>query len=129
MRIWSVLAFLAWSVSPAVSLEESAVQACICKQGRQEVATQAGTFVDCLTGRFAIEVDPSERWAEALGQALHYALESKRAAKVVLYCDSLQDDDARCYRHALRLEATIRGYNLPVTVELHDAASLVKICP
>lgn len=128
MRFGLVVFVFAWLTAPGQALEESQVQECICKQGRMEVATPAGTYVDCLLDDYAVEVDPSDRWAEALGQALHYALETKRSAKVVLYCESEQDNDALCYRHALRLEQTIKGHGLPVVVELHNAQSLSEIC-
>jgi len=124
-----VLSFLVFAFAgPAHALDERSVQECICEHGRTEVFTKSGTYVDCLLDDFAIEVDPSEKWAEALGQALHYALETDRTAKVVLFCDDRQEDDALCYRHALRLEATIEGYDLPVVVELHDTKSLAELC-
>ena len=36
-----------------------------------------GTRTDCISSTHAIEVDFSNRWADAIGQALHYALWTK----------------------------------------------------
>ena len=40
----------------------------------QEYRFPDGTRADCISATHAIEVDFSEKWAEAIGQALHYAL-------------------------------------------------------
>jgi hypothetical protein len=37
-----------------------------------------GTYVDCLNDTYAIEVDFSNKWAEAIGQSLMYAAELER---------------------------------------------------
>jgi len=42
------------------------------------------TRVDCLTETHAIEFDFSHKWAESLGQALHYANQTGKKAGIVL---------------------------------------------
>ena len=46
------------------------------------------TRVDCLTDKYAVEFDFANKWAESIGQALHYQLMTGKKAKVVL---SLED--------------------------------------
>ena len=41
--------------------------------GEIEVRLPDRTRVDCLTNEYAIEYDFSNKWAEAIGQALHVA--------------------------------------------------------
>ena len=53
---------------------------CYAREGRREVRTQYETRVDCvfretskLDGKlYAVEVDFADKWAEGIGQALHY---------------------------------------------------------
>lgn len=54
-------------------------------QGEIEVRLKDGTRVDCLTETHAIEYDFAHKWAEAIGQALHYsALTGKKAGIVII---------------------------------------------
>ncbi|MCD4667316.1 MAG: hypothetical protein K8R44_01770, partial [Sulfurimonas sp.] len=41
--------------------------------GEMEYILQDRTRVDCLTDEYAIEVDFAKKWAEGIGQSLHYA--------------------------------------------------------
>lgn len=46
---------------------------------------QDGTRCDCITATHAIEFDFAHKWAEAIGQSLHYAgLTGKRAGIVLI---------------------------------------------
>lgn len=42
------------------------------------------TRVDCLTDVHAVEFDFCEKWAESIGQALHYGLMTNKKPMVVL---------------------------------------------
>jgi hypothetical protein len=57
---------------------------CYQQQGMEEVVLEDGTRVDCLTSREAIEVDFSNKWAEAIGQALSYARQTGKRPGVLL---------------------------------------------
>ena len=46
---------------------------CTTLGGTMEVVLQDRTRVDCLTQRYAIEVDFAKKWAESIGQSLYYA--------------------------------------------------------
>lgn len=60
-------------------------QWCAQQGGRAEVVLSDGTRCDCLTDTHAIEFDFANKWAEGIGQALHYAsLTGKRAGLVLI---------------------------------------------
>ena len=66
--------------------KEKEYQECWCnKAGRvTEYVLPDKTRVDCLTDEYAIEFDFAEKWAEAIGQALHYSLMTGKSAGIVL---------------------------------------------
>lgn len=97
-----------------LSLNESQIQACACEGMQQEVRTAAGTYVDCLDDEYAIEIEATSGWAEALGQSLHYAEQTGRKAKVLFFCE---EEPAVCQRHQYRFEATVAAYGLPIEWE------------
>jgi len=51
--------------------------------GQTEVPVEGGR-VDVLTEHYAIEVDRLEKWHEAIGQAAHYGLKTKRIPAAAL---------------------------------------------
>jgi hypothetical protein len=69
--------------------------------------------VDCLTDEYAIEVDWTGKWAEAIGQALYYSWATGRKPGIILVCKEAQQT---CLGHALRLDEAIAGWALPITV-------------
>ena len=69
------------------------------------------TRVDCLLEDYAVEYDFANKWAEAIGQSLHYARLTHRKAGIVLIMESSKD--AKYYR---RLMDNIAFYDLPITV-------------
>ena len=71
------------------------------------------TRVDCLTDEYAIEYDFAGKWAEAIGQSLHYARMTERKAGIVLIMESNKD-----VKYHQRLMANIAFYDLPITVWL-----------
>jgi hypothetical protein len=90
-----------------------------------EVRLDSGTIADCVNDTQAIEVDPTEKWAEALGQSLHYAAETAKSPMIYLYCEV---GETQCQQHSLRLEQTIAAYELPVGVELFDESEVLASC-
>ena len=65
---------------------EAAYQEVWCKahNGIMEYKNRDYTRVDCLTKDNAVEFDFAKKWAESVGQALHYQLMTGKRAKVVL---------------------------------------------
>jgi hypothetical protein len=52
--------------------------------GTMEVTLKDKTRVDCLTATHAVEFDYAPKWAEAIGQALHYGRMTGMRAGIVL---------------------------------------------
>ncbi|HXF44874.1 MAG TPA: hypothetical protein VNK91_02030 [Burkholderiaceae bacterium] len=83
---------------------------CAAQNGRVEVMLEDRTRADCITATHAVEVDFAPKWAEAIGQALHYARLTGKRAGILLIVGA---DEA----HLLaRLRATIAGACLPIDV-------------
>lgn len=47
-------------------------------------ALSDGTFPDCLTDEYAVEVDFAPKWAEAVGQSMNYAAETGKRPGILL---------------------------------------------
>ena len=87
---------------------------CDSQGGLSEVITSQGTRCDCLTSEYAVEVDFDQKWAEGLGQALHYGVEFDRPPAVLLIIKDHDGRDRSKYKQ--RLQSTIDGANLGVKV-------------
>ena len=67
--------------------------------GQTEVTLSDGTRADCVTTNYAIEVDFARKWAEGIGQALHYALLTGKKPAVLLIIE--KESDWRYFNRAL----------------------------
>ena len=106
MVVLLLLVRVALYTAPANSAEADVVrQNCL---GEIEVILLDKTRVDCLTDTHAIEYDFGHKWAESVGQSLHYAANTGRRAGIVL----IKPSD----RHWFRLKILIDHYNLPITL-------------
>ncbi len=56
--------------------------------GEEEFINDDYTRVDCLTDTHAVEFDFANKWAESVGQALHYQNMTGKRAKVVLILEN-----------------------------------------
>ena len=54
--------------------------------GEIEHRFEDGTRADCLTDTYAFEYDFCPKWAQAIGQSLHYARLSCKHPAIVLIC-------------------------------------------
>lgn len=61
---------------------------CSAKYGIEEFENKDFTKVDCLTDTHAVEFDFANKWAESIGQALHYQKMTGKRAKVVLILEN-----------------------------------------
>ena len=66
--------------------------------GQVEYVLQDRSRVDCLMPDMAIEYDWDYKWAECIGQALHYAVETGRKAGCVLIVKDRGKADKYIYR-------------------------------
>ena len=85
---------------------------CADNNGQTEVIVQSGARCDCLTETHAIEFDFANKWAEAIGQSLHYAAQTNKRAGIVLIMEQPERDT----KYLERLRLTIGSYNLPIDV-------------
>lgn len=70
--------------------------------GQMEVVLKDRTRVDCLLDDYAVEVDFAWKWAEAIGQSLHYARLTGKKPGILLILTSKKDE-----RHLEKL----KGHN------------------
>lgn len=68
------------------------------------------TRVDCLTDEYAVEVDFAEKWAEAIGQALFYALKTGKKPGIVLIMENPIKDS----KHLKRLQVVAKHYKIMI---------------
>ena len=61
---------------------------CSLHKGIEEYENQDKTRVDCLTNYHAVEFDFANKWAESIGQALHYQLMTGKKAMIVLILEN-----------------------------------------
>ena len=97
------------------------------QQGQLEYILSDKTRCDCVTREHAVEFDFGVKWAEAIGQALHYAAHTGKQAGIVLILERKKD----C-KYLIRLNSVIQYYKLPIDVwtirppflEIHPAIRL-----
>jgi hypothetical protein len=86
----SVILALILGCSSTVKKHERFYQKELCDtlDGVMEYRLEDKTRVDCLTDKYAIEVDFAKKWAESIGQSLFYAQMSgkKPAVGIIIYC-------------------------------------------
>jgi hypothetical protein len=88
--------------------------------GTQEVYTDAGTRADCVFNDLVVEVDFDTKWAEGLGQALHYSVEFDRPGAVLLIVQNHNGDDRQ--RYIDRLQSTIDSLCLRIRIFVIETA-------
>ena len=86
-----------------------------------EVVAPDGTRCDILTAEFAIEVDFANKWAEAIGQSLNYAMQFNKSAGIVLILEIEAD-----YKYYIRLNTIVEHFKLPIKIWLIKADNLVE---
>ncbi len=59
--------------------------------GQSEYQLSDLTRVDCLTASYAVEFDFAKKWAEAIGQSLHYAMMTGKKPAIILIIESPKD--------------------------------------
>ena len=94
---------------------------CVARGGVVEKVLADRTRVDCLLPGFAVEVDYAHKWAEAMGQALHYGRMTGRMPGVVLILKKPGD-----VRFVRRLYADAEHWALPLFVWTINAGEPVN---
>ena len=78
--------------------------------GAAEVTLSDNTRADCITQTHVWEVDRGHKWAEALGQSLHYARLTGKQPGIALIAPSEAQLE--------RLHGVIFHYRLPIIVQV-----------
>jgi hypothetical protein len=105
LLICLIFILISSTVNAAHLHKEKVYQEAWCK-GKTEVQLTDGTRVDCVTKNYAIEIDFASKWAECLGQALHYAdLTDKQPACLLI----IEKDKDWRYYHRLKRTANKHG--------------------
>lgn len=89
---------------------------CSAHNGVEEFQNKDFTRVDCLTDKNAVEFDFSNKWAESIGQALHYQYMTGKRAKVVLILDDIEKEMV----YFKRVENLAKIYNFDVEYVTSD---------
>ena len=77
--------------------------------GVQEYELSDKTRVDCLTTNYAVEFDFAQKWAESVGQSLHYAKMTGKNPAIVLIIEKPLDFiyyyriKRLCNKHGIKL--------------------------
>ena len=98
---------------------ESSYQHVWCAEhnGIEEYENSDFTRVDCLTDTHAIEFDFANKWAESIGQALHYSYMTGKRAKVVLILEN--PEKQMCYFERVQNLGKIHNFDVEyVTPEI-----------
>ena len=82
--------------------------------GHIDLITEYNTRVDCLTDTTAYEYDFARKWAEAIGQSLHYGIATNSQSGIVIIVDDRNDKDQKYLK---RLYDTIKLNDLDIIVE------------
>lgn len=82
---------------------------CIRHGGQIEVVLPDKTRADCITEAHAIEFDFGRKWAEAIGQALYYSIQTGKQPGIVLILEKESD-----YKYWIRLNTVIDHFALKV---------------
>lgn len=91
---WSLVVFIAMFVMGVANAKHKRPERDYVAQycaGDIEYALPDHTRVDCLTDTYAIEFDFAPKWAEAVGQSLHYAHLTRRDPAIYLILESKKD--------------------------------------
>lgn len=75
--------------------------------GVTEYKLSDGTRVDVLTDNYAVEFDFARKWAEAVGQSLHYGMMTGKTPAIVLILETSKD-----YVYLNRLKPLCQKYGI-----------------
>lgn len=94
-----ILLVLPPSISYAADLHKEAEYRDAWCIGQTEVKLSDGTRADCVTTNYVVEVDFAQKWAEGIGQALHYARLTGKQPAILLIIE--KESDWRFFKRAL----------------------------
>lgn len=113
----------AFAAEPVSAETETYYQRQLCAGMSVDFRFPDGTRPDCISHSHVLELDFSEKWAEAVGQALHYHLWGQevqwltggtRRGGIVLICRNEHRDT--CTEHVARASRIIQTFDLPLSL-------------
>ncbi len=75
--------------------------------GKQEVRLMDDTRIDCVTKNYAVEFDFAPKWAESIGQSLHYSRMTGKKPAIVLIIEDSSD-----FKYYNRIVPLCKDYNI-----------------
>ena len=101
------------------SHNESSFQHAHCSAcgGIEEYELSDKTRVDCLTDKYAIEYDFANKKYEAIGQALHYGIMTKKIPKIVLILDKKKEKEQLRYYQRIKRIGKVYGFEVEYVTE------------
>ena len=98
----------------------------MCKDfgGLTEFVLADRTRVDCLTASHAIEFDFATKWAEAIGQSLHYAMMTGLGPGIVLIVE-----DVKNLVNVWRIKAIGKAYGVDIRVWIIEPKDMIRNDP
>lgn len=90
-------------------------QSAFCKKlnGKAEYTLIDKSRIDCLTSKYAIEIDFGKKWAESIGQSLYYSYMTNKKAGIGIIVDLKNKSDSRYLR---RLYAVTKKLDIKVFI-------------
>ena len=107
-----IIFFVGCSTTPK-KYKEKHYQTLFCNEldGVMEYRLLDKTRVDCLTDKYAIEVDFARKWAEGIGQSLYYAEMTHREPGIGIIVDLEKDR-----RYMKRLTVIADKYDIKIFI-------------
>ena len=94
MKSFLIILIMITTLSAKHIHKEREYQKAFCEyiSGIMEYRLKDRTRVDILSKEFAIEVDFAKKWAESIGQSLHYALMTGKKPAIVVIQEKRKDN-------------------------------------
>jgi len=112
--------FLLCLTSNSIVASEKATNELWCQlnSGQLEFRTKDGTYVDCLTDKYAVEAEYDFNWKEGIGQALHYSETTGKKAAILFIKRKKSNKD-----YLSQLERVIAEFDLPIKIYIVEELS------
>lgn len=113
--LWRLILVLSLTILPVqakhLHYEKEYQQAWAEKNNAEvEVVLDDNARVDCVTDEYAVEFDFANKWAEAIGQSLYYAIKTDKKPAIVLIMENPEKEE----KYFNRLNAVAEKYNITV---------------
>ena len=125
-RILTIGAIVFGLINTAQATEEE-IRDCLCQGMDKNVSLGGGAEADCANKKQAVKVSATEEWADALGQALRYAAQTDRSAKIILYCRQ-NSSNGSCTSQTRNLQSTIAAFSLPIEISSVSEREVIAQC-